>query len=126
LIGPEPQSLAPPSGSDPPAWKWLLALLCLALSALLWIDGLAGSLERPSVVDSLSLRQLQLSALAAEALPAPLRPALVGTDPRGELAKELQRQIEAEETPAPALRRLELALLKRSAAGEPVPAPAAG
>jgi membrane protease YdiL (CAAX protease family) len=126
LIGPEPQSLAPPSGSDPPAWKWLLALLCLTLSALLWIDGLAGSLERPSVVDSLSLRQLELSALAAETLPAPLRPALVGTDPRGELAKELQRQIEAEETPAPALQRLELALLKRSAVAEPVPAPAAG
>jgi membrane protease YdiL (CAAX protease family) len=125
LIGPEPQTLAASSGSGPPAWKLLLALTCLALSALLWLDGLAGSLERPSVVDSLSLRQLELSALAAETLPAPLRPALVGTDPRGDLAKELQRQIEASDTPAPALQRLELALLKRSPAAGPATTPTA-
>jgi membrane protease YdiL (CAAX protease family) len=125
LIGPEPQALPRPTRSEPPSWKLLLALVCLALSALLWLDGLAGSLDRPSVVDSLSLRQLELSALAAEALPAPLRPALVGNDPRGELAEELQRQIEAGDTPAPALERLELALLKRSAARSGSP-PAAG
>jgi len=126
LIGPQPQTSAGSSGSGPPAWKLLLALTCLALSALLWLDGLAGSLDRPSVVDSLSLRQLELSALAAESLPVSLRPALVGTDPRGELAEELQRQIGAGETPAPApaLQRLELALLERSSSSKPDPLPA--
>lgn len=126
MIGPEPPTLAAPSRSGPPAWKLLLALTCLALSAVLWLDGLEGSLDRPSVVNSLSLRQLELSALAAETLPPPLRPALVGSDPRGDLAKELQRQIEAGETPAPAVQRLELALLKRSPVEGRSPSPAPG
>jgi uncharacterized protein len=89
-------------------------MLCLSISLLLWLDGLAGSLERPSVVDSLSLRQLELAVLAEDLVPPPLRPALVGDDPRGTLAGELKRQIDATDTPAPAVQRLELALLQRS------------
>jgi len=101
-------------GSPAPLWKRTLALLALVLSAWLWIGGLADSLGRPSVVDSLSLRQLELATLAAEVVPPDLRAALVGDDPRAELARELQRQMDASELPAPASRRLELILLRRS------------
>jgi membrane protease YdiL (CAAX protease family) len=110
---PEDPSAPGPRPSPPAGWKTVLALVSLAMSILLWLDGLAVSLERPSVVDALSLRQLELAALAADRLPEPLRPALVGEDPRGALAEELQRQIEGAETPPPALQRLELALLQR-------------
>ncbi|MFM7266709.1 MAG: hypothetical protein ACKOZW_14185, partial [Cyanobium sp.] len=105
-------------GSPVPLWKRTLALLALVLSAWLWIGGLADSLGRPSVVDSLSLRQLELATLAAEVVPEDLRPALVGDDPRAELASELQRQIDASELPAPAARRLELILLRRNGASQ--------
>ncbi|WP_371734144.1 lysostaphin resistance A-like protein [Synechococcus sp. CCY 9618] len=108
----------PPSRSGPPSapagWKVPLALLSLALSGLLWVGGLIDSLDRPSVVDSLSLRQLELSALAAGSLPEGLQPALAGETPRRTLTEELRRQMEASEEPARALRRLELALLERS------------
>ncbi len=107
-----------PSRSGPPpapaGWKVLLALLSLSLSGLLWVGGLIDSLDRPSVVDSLSLRQLELAALTAEALPEGLRPALAGEGPRRDLTEELSRQMEASEEPPRALRRLELALLQRS------------
>lgn len=108
-----PSRSGPPA--SPPGWKGLLALLSLALCALLWLGGLIDSLERPSVVDSLSLRQLELAALTAEAVPDGLRPLLVGEDPRRELGDELRRQMEAAEEPPLALRRLERALLERDA-----------
>ena len=54
-------------------------------------------------------------ALAAEAVPAELRPLLTGGDPRRELGHELRRQMEAAEEPPLALRRLESALLERDA-----------
>ncbi len=100
----------------------MLALLSLALSTLLWVGGLIDSLERPSVVDSLSLRQLELAALTAEALPEGLRPALAGELPRRDLTEELSRQMEASEEPPKALRRLELTLLQRSGAVAPATA----
>lgn len=109
-----PSRSGPPAA--PPGWKALLALLSLALCALLWLGGLINSLERPSVVDSLSLRQLELGALAAEAVPPGLRPVLSGEAPRQDLKQELRRQLEASEEPPLALRRLELALLERSEA----------
>ena len=100
-------------GPGAPAWKRTLALLALVLSAWLWVGGLVDSLSRPSVVDSLSLRQLELATLAGEALPAELRMALTGENPRAELAQELERQIQATPLPAPAAQRLELILLRR-------------
>ena len=109
-----PSRSGPPA--TPPGWKTLLALLSLALCALLWVGGLIDSLERPSVVDSLSLRQLELGALAAETVPEGFRPLLAGEAPRQELKQELRRQLEASEEPPLALRRLELALLERSEA----------
>jgi uncharacterized protein len=109
-----PSRSGPPAA--PPGWKILLALLSLALCALLWVGGLIDSLERPSVVDSLSLRQLELGALAAEAVPPGLRPLLAGEAPRQDLLQELRRQMETSEEPPLALRRLELALLERSEA----------
>jgi membrane protease YdiL (CAAX protease family) len=108
-----PSRSGPPA--SPPGWKSLLALLSLALCALLWVGGLIDSLERPSVIDSLSLRQLELTALAAEAVPEGLRPLLSGENPRRELGDELRRQMEAAEEPPLALRRLERALLERDA-----------
>ncbi len=108
-----PSRSGPPA--SPPGWKSLLALLSLALCALLWVGGLIDSLERPSVVDSLSLRQLELAALAAEAVPEELRPLLTGEDPRRDLGDELRRQMESPEEPPLALRRLERALLERDA-----------
>lgn len=111
-----------PSRSGPPAssagWKNLLALFSLVLCALLWLNGLIDSLHRPSVVDSLSLRQLELGALASEALPEGLRTVLAGEAPRQELTRELRRQLEASEEPPLALRRLELTLLERAAAAD--------
>jgi membrane protease YdiL (CAAX protease family) len=98
--------------------------LALLLSAWLWIAGLADSLGRPSVVDSLSLRQMELATLAAEVVPADLRSVLVGAQPRSELADELERQMGASELPAPASQRLELLLLRRSTTS-PSPAGAA-
>ncbi len=109
-----PSRSGPPA--SPPGWKSLLALLSLAVCALLWVGGLLDSLERPSVVDSLSLRQLELGALAAEAVPPGLRPLLAGESPRQDLKQELRRQLEASEEPPLALRRLELVLLERSEA----------
>jgi membrane protease YdiL (CAAX protease family) len=107
----------PPAGE--PAWKRGIALLALVLSGWLWFIGLVDSLSRPSVVDDLSLRQLQLTTLAAEALPPELRPALVGESPRAALVQELERQMEGSELPPTAAQRLELALLERSGeAGE--------
>lgn len=115
LVGSPP----PPRATDPvrpasPAWKSLLALLSLALSLLLWVSGLLDSLQRPSVADDLSLRQLELGVLAAEVVPEAVRPALLGSDPRAELAREMKRRMETAETPAPVVERLALALLEES------------
>lgn len=112
-----PQAGLPPSSpapAGPPGWKLLLALLCLVLSALLWISGLTSSLGRPSVQNDLELHQLELASLAADLVPPALAPALVGDNPRARLAEALSLQIGAADPPAPALRRLELALLERS------------
>jgi sulfur transfer complex TusBCD TusB component (DsrH family) len=65
----------------------LLALLCLALTVLLWIDGLVSSLERPSAVDALGLRQMELTVLAEDVLPETIRPLLAGDDPRARVPK---------------------------------------
>lgn len=94
-------------------WKTLLALLCLSLTALLWFQGLASSLSRPSVAPDLELHQLELNALVAEVVPPALAPALVGDAPRERLARTLAQQIRDAPIPAPAVQRLELALLER-------------
>jgi len=111
---------ASPQGRPAPAWKSLLALLCLALSLLIWCNGLVQSLQRPSVGDALSLRQLELTALAAEAAGERAAPGLFGDDPRNALIKALRRQAEESAVPVPAAQRLELALLERGNAPEPV------
>ena len=69
-----------------------LALVCLALSLVLWINGLLQSLDRPSVGNDLAIRQLELAALASPRVPAPLRPLLVGDQPDLALLEELERQ----------------------------------
>ena len=96
------------------SWKGLLALLALFLSGLIWVSGLEESLSRPSVVNALEVRQLELSVLSAEVLPPSLRPLLVGEAPRDSLVKVLEQQSKDPSSPPPANRRLELTLLQRS------------
>lgn len=120
LSGPPPLPLPDPgSPIASPYWKRLLALLALALSLVLWTEGLLGSLERPSVLDALGLRQMEVAALAAEGLPAPWQAVLVGDDPRGALSQELDRQIKALGQGASAVQSLEMALLESVKAKEP-------
>ncbi len=117
-----PPSLPLPDPVSPlasPYWKRLLALLALALSLVLWTEGLLVSLERPSVLDALGLRQMEVAALAAEGLPAPWQAVLVGDDPRGALSQELDRQIKASGQGASAVQSLEMALLDSAAAKDP-------
>ena len=109
-------SLSPPkSPRSTPAWKSLLALLSLVLSALLWLNGLVDSLQRPSVGNALALRQLELSVLAAPALPAPLKGLLGGVAPATSLREELEHQMDQSEAPSPPGQVLELALLVQQA-----------
>ena len=120
LSGPPPLPL--PDAGVPlasPYWKRLLALLALALSLVLWTEGLLGSLQRPSVLDALGVRQMEVAALAAEGLPAPWRAVLVGDDPRGALRQELDRQIKASGQGASAVQSLEMALLDSATATDP-------
>jgi len=69
-----------------------LALVSLALSLLLWINGLLQSLDRPSVGNDLVIRQLELAALAAPRLPNALQPLLVGERPETALLEEIDHQ----------------------------------
>jgi len=88
--------------------------VALSLSALIWFAGLQESLSRPSVVNALDIQQMELSVLAAEALPPSLRPLLVGADPRGILLEALETASKTPSSPPPAAQRLALTLLKRS------------
>jgi uncharacterized protein len=107
------------------SWQGLLALVSLGLSALLWVNGLVGSLERPSVGDALVLRQLELALLAEPATPPPLRGPLLGGDPAAELRRELDGQPFDQASPLQQRLRCELerpAGLQPSRCG-PQPAP---
>ena len=112
--GAPPQAGGRPGGGQPPGWKVGLALVSLALSLLLWLNGLVDSLSRPSVGGDLNLRQLELAVLAEPQLPASLRPLLAGREPAQALEKALAEQIQTSEeagSPAPVELRLERALL---------------
>jgi len=89
--------------------------LSLVLSGLLWLSGLVESLQRPSVGNALALRQLELSVLAAPALPSPLQGLLGGAAPAKSLREELEHQIDQSQAPAPPGQVLELALLVQQA-----------
>lgn len=71
------------------SWPGLLALLSLLLCGLLWVNGLLGSLQRPSVGNALELRQQELAVLAEPALPPLWRKALLGPDPAADLRRQL-------------------------------------
>jgi len=120
-----PQTGGPPPRNGWGGWKGLLALMALCLSGVLWMGGLRDSLSRPSVVNALDLRQLELSALAADTLPPALRPLLVGDDPRGSLLEALEKRLGDRSSPPPVAQRLELALLQRDRGSHPKPPAAA-
>jgi membrane protease YdiL (CAAX protease family) len=104
-----------PDGAAP-GWKVALALVSLALSLLLWLNGLIDSLSRPSVGNDLNRRQLELAVLAEPELSGPLRSVLAGRNPtetlRQAIADELQEAREAGRSLDPDL-LLEQALLLR-------------
>ena len=103
-----------PSNGQPPGWKVGLALVSLALSLLLWLNGLVDSLNRPSVGDDLNLRQLELAVLAEPQLPPALRTLIAGNAPAQTLERALAQQVQKREesgSPAPVELRLEQALL---------------
>ncbi|MAR05750.1 MAG: CPBP family intramembrane metalloprotease domain-containing protein [Cyanobium sp. NAT70] len=79
-----------PSRQAVPLWKTLLAIASLLVAALIWGSGLMNSLQRPSVNPSLSLQQQELVLLAEPAVPAGIRPVLVGSDPRDVLLQALR------------------------------------
>lgn len=81
------------SAAGSPGWKLGLALVSLALSLLLWLNGLLDSLNRPSVGNALNLRQLELTVLAEPNLKPPLRQWLAAGDPLTALDKALNEQI---------------------------------
>ncbi len=101
-----------PSGGALGGWKGLVALLSLSLCGLLWLSGLQQSLERPSVNDALTIRQLELAVQAEAAIPPGLARSLGGGDPREALAKELRQGVEAESGAPQPEQALELALLE--------------
>ena len=70
-------------------WKVLLALICVAISLLLWSNGLLESLKRPSVANDLERRQLELAVLASPHLPPALGQAFAGQAPLGRLQQPL-------------------------------------
>ncbi|MFN9644130.1 MAG: lysostaphin resistance A-like protein [Cyanobacteriota bacterium] len=118
-----PSPLPPPPGGPSPrselsGWKGLLAVMALSLCGLLWFSGLRDSLERPSVVGALDIQQLELSALAAEALPPSWGPLLVGDDPRALLRDTLEAHQRESSSPMPVAQRLTLALLEGEATGQ--------
>ena len=91
----------------------LLALLSLLLSAVLWVNGLLESLERPSVSQSLSVRQLQLELLAAPVLPPAVRSLLISADAPAQLAEQLREQRAQDPGPGTPDQLLQLLLLER-------------
>jgi membrane protease YdiL (CAAX protease family) len=105
---------SPPAAAPAPSWKVLLALLSLSLSALLWFEGLASSLTRPSVGGDLDLHQLELATLVADVAPSKLTTLVAGEAPRSQLVEQLALQVDGGDSPAPALQRLKLALLERA------------
>ena len=84
------------AASRPERWKVGLALVSLALSLLLWLNGLIDSLSRPSVGNALNRRQLELTVLAEPQLTGVLRPLLAG----GEPLLSLKQALESERTSA--------------------------
>ncbi len=117
-----PRSTARPPGR-PAGWQVLLALVSLLLSGLLWVSGLLESLERPSVNQALSVRQLQLELQAAPALPEGLRSLLISSAVPAELAEQLQLQRTQQPGPGTPDQLLQQLLLQRLAEDPPPTAP---
>jgi uncharacterized protein len=122
-LSPSPPRPPARAAARPAGWQPLLAVLCLALSALLWINGLLVSLERPSVNQSLTLHQLQLELLAAPALPPSLRDVLISAEAPGELAAQLQQRRSEDPGPGRPDQLLQLVLLQGAQPGQPLSTP---
>ena len=73
------------------AGKVVLAVLSLLLAVLIWGRGLQESVSRPSVAPQLSMRQQEISLLAAPSIPNSFKPLLIG-----EISNEKFRKILSE------------------------------
>jgi len=104
-----------PRPSRSAGWTTGLALISLLLSGLLWLSGLADSLQRPSVGNDLELRQQELAALAAPGLPPNLARALAGEQPLEALRLGLEQQLADRSLPPAPAQQLQLALLQLQA-----------
>ncbi|MFZ9946443.1 MAG: hypothetical protein ACO3FN_05125, partial [Vulcanococcus sp.] len=81
-----------PEGAAP-GWKVALALVSLALSLLLWLNGLIDSLSRPSVGNDLNRRQLELAVLAEPDLKGPWRSLIAGRSPVDTLRQAIDGEL---------------------------------
>jgi membrane protease YdiL (CAAX protease family) len=81
-----------PEGAAP-GWKVALALVSLALSLLLWLNGLIDSLSRPSVGNDLNRRQLELAVLAEPDLKGPWRSLIAGRSPVDTLRQAIEGEL---------------------------------
>ena len=70
-------------------WKWVLALFSLLLTVLIWRQGLEESLDRPSVVPKISLRQTEMAVTASSSLPESLKDVFLGPEPQEKLYQAL-------------------------------------
>jgi len=101
------------------SWQGLLALLSLLLCGLLWLNGLVGSLERPSVGNALELRQQELAVLAEPALPAIWRQPLLGADPIASLRQQLAQQAKGSDSGLSGAQLYTWSLLEQLAGQQP-------
>ncbi|MEY4359086.1 MAG: hypothetical protein RLZZ631_572 [Cyanobacteriota bacterium] len=114
LPPPPPTDRQRVTAANSPGWKVGLALVSLALSLLLWLNGLIDSLSRPSVGNALNRRQLELTVLAQPSLKGPMRTLFAGGDPMKTLQQDLERERSSAEESGRAIEpglELELALL---------------
>nr|YP_009531102.1 putative membrane associated protease [Paulinella micropora]AXY63791.1 putative membrane associated protease [Paulinella micropora] len=74
-----------------PNWKTLLAIFSFTLSIFIWFSGLIGSLQRPSVANSLELRRLELVSLGMPSESRNIVQFFVGKQPEDSLQNALEK-----------------------------------
>ncbi len=72
-------------------WKWAIALFSLLLTALIWIQGLQESFERPSVAPKISLMQTEMAVSASSSIPESIHDVFLGSEPQEKLYQALKK-----------------------------------
>ena len=93
------------------AWKWVIGLFSLLLTALIWQKGLQESFDRPSVAPKISLIQTEMAVSASSSMPESIKEIFLDPEPQKKLYQSLKNisfeQIDERE-------RLLLAVLENS------------